>query len=58
MLATVFAAKMCDYKTSIRVCYKKSTRPDLDRFQTMCAGLFGLLPEDDEWTAVLQSIDS
>jgi hypothetical protein len=26
---------------------------DLDRLKTMCAGLFGLLPEDNEWTTVL-----
>jgi hypothetical protein len=31
------------------------TRPDLDRFEAMCTGLFGLLSEDNKWTAVLQS---
>jgi hypothetical protein len=54
MLATVFAAKMCDYKMFDSRILRKTTDADLDRFETMCAGLFSLLPEDNERTTILQ----
>jgi hypothetical protein len=33
---------------------RKMTSADLDRLETMRAGLFSLLPEDNEWTTVLK----
>jgi hypothetical protein len=53
MLATVFAANMCDYRMFLRAFYEKTTCADLDRLETMRAGLFGLLSEDNEWTTIL-----
>jgi hypothetical protein len=35
---------------------RKTTDADLDRFETMCAGLFSLLPEDNERTTILERI--
>jgi hypothetical protein len=32
------------------------TRPDLDRLDAMCTSLFGLLPEDNEWTTILLQV--
>ena len=33
---------------------RKPTDADLDRFEAMCAGLFSLLPEDNERTTILE----
>ena len=56
MLATVFAAKMCDYgMVCVRV-LRKTTSADLDRLEAMCACLFSLFPENNERTTILQNV--
>jgi hypothetical protein len=54
MFATVFAAKICDYGDVGTHTVRRRMGADLDRFETMRARLFSLLPEDDKWTTVLE----
>ena len=55
MLATVFAAKMCDYGMVCMRVLRKKPSADLDRLETMCACLFSLFPEDNERTTILKN---
>jgi len=55
MLATVFAANICDYGMVCMHVLRETMSADLDRFETMCACLFSLLPEDNKRTTILKN---
>jgi hypothetical protein len=56
MLATVRAARICDW-TMLDAKNKGHEFAYLDRFYAMGPCLFGLLANDDKWSAVLDELN-